>query len=97
MTLSRTEQERNELFIWEIVTIVVSIIVTVCVVAAAFVVLRFRLISRLRAMFSSGPESMLSQRQVQRPEAVSSSAPSSHTTETFSDSDSSDEDDGAIP
>jgi hypothetical protein len=48
-------------------------------------------------MFSSGPETMLSQREVRRPEEVSSSAPSSNTTEPHSDSDSSDEDDGAIP
>jgi hypothetical protein len=95
MTLLRTEKERDELFVFEIITIVGSIFLAVCILATGFVVLKFKLISRIRVMLSGRPESMLSQRQVNRPEDISSSGASSpHNSESFSDSDSSD---GHIP
>lgn len=79
---SNSVQQNKELFVFEIVTIVVSVILAICVLSASFIVLRFRLISRM--MWTSPPETMLSQRQVPRLGEVSSSTSSSHTEETLS-------------
>lgn len=81
---SNSVQQNKELFVFEIVTIVVSVILAICVLSASFIVLRFRLISRIRMMWTSPPETMLSQRQVPRLVEVSSSTSSSHTEETLS-------------
>lgn len=81
---SNSVQKDNELFFFEIVTIVVSVILAICVLSASFIVLRFRLIRRIRMILTGPPETMLSQRQVPRLVEVSSSTSSSHTEETLS-------------
>jgi hypothetical protein len=81
------EQEVKELFIFEILTIAVSIILTLCIIAAVLVVMKFQLRRRIIYMFSSRTETMLSQRQIERPVEILS-----HSIITISDNESLNDD-----